>query len=49
MSKYVKIAWAYNIIIKLKIQRRRWKQTWGPFLESAGNFSNPKSIIQIEI
>ena len=24
-------------------------QTWGPFLESPGNFSGPKSNIQIEI
>ena len=23
--------------------------TWGPFLESPGNFSGPKSNIQIEI
>ena len=24
-------------------------ELWGPFLESPGNFSGPKSIIQIEI
>ena len=24
-------------------------QTWGPFLESPGNFTGPKSNIQIEI
>ena len=25
------------------------KVTWGPFLESPGNFSGPKSNIQIEM
>ena len=25
------------------------KETWGPFLESPGNFSDPKSNIQIEM
>ena len=25
------------------------KKSWGPFLESPGNFTDPKSNIQIEI
>ena len=32
----------------LRIIRMR-EQTWGPFLESPGNFSGPKSNIPIEI
>ena len=35
--------------IWLGVQSRMLKKTWGPFLESPGNFSGPKSNIQIEI
>jgi len=31
------------------VHRKLFYRAWGPFLESPGNFSGPKSNIQIEI
>ena len=36
-------------VVGLKISFSGYFVSWGPFLESPGNFSGPKSDIQIEI
>ena len=36
-------------LVPSEYRTRDWRRAWGPFLESPGNFTGPKSNIQIEI